>query len=135
MKTAFWAIGLAGLTALVSGCSASSDEASGSPEDMQLPNEDDFVSGGKADFGGTVSEDMFRWRSLNNQRWSRMEHGDQNPECDVIRPIANQKNDKTILVVITSVEQFRVWDTKANAARTSSSTKNTSRSSASASRS
>lgn len=118
MKTAFWAIGLAGLTALVSGCSASSDASGGEPNEMDLPNEDDFVSGGKADFGGTVSEDMHRWRNLNNQRWSHMEHCDQNPDCDVLRPVAAEKNGKTILVVITSVEQFRVWDTKADAPTT-----------------
>lgn len=116
MKTTLWAIGLA---ALVGGCAASSGDDASDPGSLpELPNEDDFVSGGKADFGGTVSEDMGRWRNLNSARWSNMDHCASVPDCDVLRPIASEKNGKTILVAITSVEQFRVWDTKADEATT-----------------
>jgi putative intracellular protease/amidase len=114
--TTLWALGLA---VLASGCAASTGDDGNDPNTLpELPNEDDFVSGGKADFGGTVSEDMGRWRKANEARWSHMEHCASMADCDVLRPIASEKNGKTVLVAITSVEQFRVWDTKAEQATT-----------------
>jgi putative intracellular protease/amidase len=100
------------------GCSAAG--AGGEPGsagmEEELPSEDDFVSGGgKADFGSPDDDAMRRWRNLNDARWEDDAHCAVDPECDVRRPIADVKNGKRVLVVITGAEEFKVYDKKAEA--------------------
>src|SRR5262245_39188942 len=102
------AVGLA-LIGAMTGCASQSSDSESDPSSA-LPDEDEFVSGGKADGFGPAGEQMIRWRRANEKRWENMSHCDVVADCDLVRPIATEKNGQRVLVVITGVDAFKVYD-------------------------